>query len=98
MLFKKRLVGSIILTLAICFVARIVDRSILFRSSDLIPITVDTEKYVDLLEGRIFKFSSSQYTFYRRLDQTSKKLYIDVFERNGKLLGSSVYELPLSLQ
>ena len=62
--------------------------SIVFRINGINPITVDTEKIGDLMEGRIDQFSTSEYTFHRRLDQSSGNLQIDVFLPDGKLTPS----------
>lgn len=93
---SRIIIISVILAILTYLIGKEVYENIFFRNMGLIPVTVDTEKYTDLLEGRITKLTDSQYTFYRRLDRTSNKVYIDAFDSDGKLVGSTVFDLPLS--
>ena len=93
---SKIIIVSVIITILTCLIGKKVYENIFFRSMGLIPVTVDTEKYTDLLEGRITKLTDSQYTFYRRFDKASNKVYIRVYDNDCKLLGSTVFQLPLS--
>lgn len=56
--------------------------------SNGIPVTVDTEKFVDLLAGRISQFSEPKYLIRRRQDQERQLIFADFFTHNGKLLGT----------
>ena len=66
-------------------------------------VKVETSNYLDLIDGRIDRLESWQYTIRRRSGSTSvaKKdntnlyaLHLDVYNHQGTLIGTRTHNLP----
>jgi hypothetical protein len=64
------------------------------RNSLSVPIN-NIESYLNLIDGEISYLKTDKYLIRRRLDATNKQgthaLFLDVYNREGKLLGTRVH-------